>query len=62
VLHIYIFERRLMVRFTPWPLYSQGKKPLFPLNRRLSVSSRQSGRFAREKNFASLLGVELRVA
>jgi hypothetical protein len=37
-------KRRLVVRFTPRPLYPQGKSPRFPLDRRLGGPQIRSGR------------------
>jgi hypothetical protein len=32
-----------MVRFMPWPLYTQGKSPWYPLDRRLGGPQSHSG-------------------
>jgi hypothetical protein len=40
---------RWVVSFTPLPLYSQGKSPRYPLDRRLSEPQSRSGRFGEEK-------------
>jgi hypothetical protein len=44
-----------VVSFTPWPLYSQGKSPWYPLDRRLGGPQSQSGCSGEEKNFQPLL-------
>jgi hypothetical protein len=43
---------RCVVRFMPWPAYAQGKKPQYPLNRRLS-SVAYWGSFGTEKPLGS---------
>jgi hypothetical protein len=47
-----------MVRFAPRPVYSQGKSPWYPLDRRLGGSQNRSGRSGEEKNLQPLLGLE----
>jgi len=39
-----------VVIFTPRPLYSQGKSPLYPLDRRLGGPHHRSGHGGEEKN------------
>jgi hypothetical protein len=41
---------RWVVSFTPRPLYSQGKSPWYPLDRRLGGPQSRSGRGGEEKN------------
>jgi hypothetical protein len=41
---------RRVVSFTPRPLYSQGKSPRYPLDRRLGGPQSRSGRGGEEKN------------
>jgi hypothetical protein len=41
---------RRVVSFTPRPLYSQGKSPWYPLDRRLGGPQSRSGRGGEEKN------------
>jgi hypothetical protein len=41
---------RWVVRFTPRPLYPQGKSPWYPLHRRLGGKQSRSGRGGEEKN------------
>jgi hypothetical protein len=38
-----------MVSFTPWPLYLQGKRPWYPLDRRLGGPHNPSGQHEEEK-------------
>jgi len=38
-----------MVKFTPQPLYTRGKSPCYPFDRRLGGSQSQSGRGDEEK-------------
>jgi hypothetical protein len=40
---------RLVVNFTPRPLYPRGKSPRYPLDRRLRGPQSRSGRFGEEK-------------
>jgi hypothetical protein len=47
-----------VVSFTPRPLYSQGKIPRYPLDRRLSGPQSQSGCSGEEKNSRPLPGLE----
>jgi hypothetical protein len=49
---------RLVVSFTPWPLYPQGKSPWYPSYRRLGGPQSQSGHDGEEKNSRSLPGLE----
>jgi hypothetical protein len=49
---------KLVVNFTPRPLYSQGKSPCYPLNRRLGGPQSRAGE---EKNIQPLPGLELRI-
>jgi hypothetical protein len=37
------------VSFVPWPLYTQGKRPWYPLDRRLGVPQSQSDRSGEEE-------------
>jgi len=39
-----------MVSFTPWTLYTQGKSPWYPLDRRLDGPQSHSERGGEEKN------------
>jgi hypothetical protein len=41
---------RWVVNFTPRPLYPRGKRPGYPLDRRLGGPQSRSGRFGEEKN------------
>jgi hypothetical protein len=47
-----------MIKFTPRPLYSQGKSPWYPLYRRLDGPQSHSGRGCEEKNSQPLPGLE----
>jgi hypothetical protein len=47
-----------MVSFTPQPLYTQGKRLLYPLDRRLGGPQSRSGRGSVEENSQSLSGLE----
>jgi hypothetical protein len=47
-----------VVKFTPPPLYPQGKKPWHPLDRRLGGPQSRSGRGGEEKNSQPLPGLE----
>jgi hypothetical protein len=47
-----------VVSFTPRPLYSQGKSPWYPSDRRLCGPQSRSGRGSEEKNSRCLLGLE----
>jgi hypothetical protein len=49
---------RWVVSFTTWPLYPQGKRPWYPLDRRLGGPQSRSGRSGEEKNSQSLTGLE----
>jgi hypothetical protein len=49
---------RWVVSFTPRPLYSQGKSPFYPLDRRLGGPQSRSGRGGEEKNSQPLPGLE----
>jgi len=49
---------RCVVSFTPQPLYSQGKSPWYPLERRLGGPQSQSGHSGAEKNYQLLLGLK----
>jgi len=40
-----------VVSFTPRPLYPQGKRPQYPLDRRLGGTQGRSGHGGEEKNF-----------
>jgi hypothetical protein len=42
-----------MVSFTPQPLYSCGKSPQYPFDRRMAGLQNQSGHYEEEKNLAS---------
>jgi hypothetical protein len=48
-----------VVRFTPRPLYPQGKSPWYPLDRRLGGLQSRSGHGVEEKNSQSPPGIEL---
>jgi hypothetical protein len=41
-----------VVSFTFWPLYPRGKRPRYPLDRRLGGPQNRSERRGEEKNFA----------
>jgi hypothetical protein len=47
-----------VVSFTPWPLYPQGKSPMYPLDRRLGGPQSLSGRGGEEKNSQPSQGIE----
>jgi hypothetical protein len=49
---------RSVISFTPRPLYSQGKNPLYPLDRRLGGPQSRSGRGGEEKNSQPPPGIE----
>jgi hypothetical protein len=49
---------RWVVRFTPRPLYPQGKSTLYPLDRRLGRLQSRSGRGGEEKNPQPPPGIE----
>jgi hypothetical protein len=49
-----------MISFTPRPLYSQGKSPLYPLDRRLGGSQSRYGRCRIKTNLLRKLGIETR--
>jgi hypothetical protein len=49
---------RLVVSFTPWPLYPQGKSSRYSLNRTLGGPQSQSGCCGEEKNVLPLSGTE----
>jgi hypothetical protein len=46
------------VSFTTRPPYSEGKSPLYPLDRRLGGAQSQSGRCGEEKNSQPLPGLD----
>jgi hypothetical protein len=48
---------RWVVSFTPRPLYSQGKRPQCPLDRRLGGPQSRSGHSVEEKNSQPLAGI-----
>jgi hypothetical protein len=43
---------RWVVNFMPWPLYSHGNSPRYPLDRRLGGPQNQSKCYGEEKNLA----------
>jgi len=45
-----------VVSFLPWQLYPQGKKPWYPLDKRLGGSQSQSGPGSKERKSQPLLG------
>jgi hypothetical protein len=49
---------RWVASFTPRPLYTQGKCPWYPLDRRLGGPQSRSGRGGEEKNSQPLPGAE----
>jgi hypothetical protein len=49
---------RLVVSFTPRPLYPQGKSPWYPLDKRLGEPQSRSGRGGEEKNSQPPPGIE----
>jgi hypothetical protein len=49
---------RWVVSFTPRPLYLQGKRPWYPLDRRLGGPQSRSGRDGEEKNSQPPPGIE----
>jgi hypothetical protein len=49
---------RLVVTFTPRPLYLQGKSPWYSLDRRLGEPQSRSGRDGEEKNYQPPSGIE----
>jgi hypothetical protein len=49
---------RWVVSFTPQPLYPRGKRPWYPLDRRLGGPQSRSGRGGEEKNSQPLLEIE----
>jgi hypothetical protein len=51
---------RLLVSFTPLPLYPRGKSPRYPLDRRLGGPQSLSGHCGVENNFLTLLVIEPR--
>jgi hypothetical protein len=51
-------RRRYVVRFVPWPLYSQGKRLQYPMNRRLNGPNNLSGQFREQINLLPVLGIE----
>jgi hypothetical protein len=57
ILHIGTRWRR-EVTFTPRPLYTQGKSPWYPLDRRLGGPHSRSRRDGEEKNSQPLPGLE----
>jgi hypothetical protein len=48
-----------VVSFTTLPLYTQGKSPSYPLDRRLGRPQSRCGRGGEEKNSQPLSGLEL---
>jgi len=44
--------------FRPRPIYSQGKSPRYPLDRRLGGPQNRSGQGGKEKNSQSQPGIE----
>jgi hypothetical protein len=59
-LSLYLIRWRWVVSFTPWPPYSRGKSPHYPLNRRLGGTQSRSWHCEEEKNVLSLPGIESR--
>jgi hypothetical protein len=51
-------RRRRVVSFTRRPLYTQGKSPWYPLDRKLGGPQSRSGRGGEEKNSQPLPGLE----
>jgi hypothetical protein len=49
---------RLVVSFTHWPLYSQGRSSRYPLDRRLGEPQSRSGPGGEEKNSQPPPGIE----
>jgi hypothetical protein len=49
---------RLVVSFTPLPLYSEGKSHLYPVDRGLGGPQSRSGRGGEEKNYQPPPGIE----
>jgi hypothetical protein len=49
---------RWVVSFMPRPLYSQGKSPRYPLDRRLGGPQSRSGRGGEDKNSQLPPGIE----
>jgi len=49
---------RWVVSFTPRPLYTQGKSPRYPLDRRLGGPQSRSGHGGEEKNSQPPPGIE----
>jgi hypothetical protein len=49
---------RWAVSFTPRSLYTKGKSPWYPLDRRLGGPQSQSGHIGEEKNSQPLAGLE----
>jgi hypothetical protein len=49
---------RGLVSFTPQPLYPQGKRPWYALDRRLGGHQSRSGRGGEEKNSQPSPGIE----
>jgi hypothetical protein len=47
-----------VVSFTSWPLYSQGKRPFYPLDRMFGGSQCRSGYGGEEINSQPLPGLE----
>jgi hypothetical protein len=50
---------RWVFSFTPRPLYPRGKRPRYPLDRRLAGPQSRSERCVAEKYLMPLLGIEL---
>jgi hypothetical protein len=55
---VWKYRWRWVVSFTPRPLYSQGKSPWYPLDRRLCGPQSRSGRGGEEENSQPLPGLE----
>jgi len=49
---------RWVFSFTPRPLYTQGNRPRYPLDRRLGGSQFRSGRGGKENNSQAAPGIE----
>jgi hypothetical protein len=56
--NIFGFGRRGVVSLTPWPLYTQGKSPRYPLGRRL-MGPRTGLDDVEKRKFLTLPGLEL---
>jgi hypothetical protein len=59
ILHLGI-RWRFVVSFTPLPLYPQGKRPWYTLDRRLHGTKSRSGRGCEQKNYQPLPEIEPR--